>query len=107
MPQRSSTPLEAELARREFLFRFVQELKAHGLDYDLGLTLLADFDGNTGAKASFYTLLLREPRLSETSLGFFQSPLTSDKLWPRDRAARFICFAGAKCPLTRMGSTAR
>lgn len=53
-----------ERARQEFLFSFVSELaRNQALDRDLGLNLLLDFVRATRAKASFFTMLLRSPRL--------------------------------------------
>jgi glutamate-ammonia-ligase adenylyltransferase len=53
-----------ERARREFLFAFVQELARHPIeDRNLGLGILEDFVRGTRAKATFFTMLLRSPRL--------------------------------------------
>lgn len=52
-----------ELARRQFLGRFVDALREHSLDADLGLRTLLDFVRSVRAKASLFSLLLREPRL--------------------------------------------
>lgn len=53
-----------ERARQEFLFTFVTELAKHkALDRDLGLHLLVDFVKATRAKATFFSMLLRSPRL--------------------------------------------
>lgn len=53
-----------ERARQEFLFSFVSELAGNvALDRDLGLNLLLDFVRATRAKATFFTMLLRSPRL--------------------------------------------
>ncbi len=53
-----------ERARQEFLFTFVSELGRNtALDRDLGLSLLVDFVRATRAKATFFTMLLRSPRL--------------------------------------------
>lgn len=55
-----------ERARQEFLFSFVSELARHqGLDRDLGLNLLLDFVKATRGKATFFSMLLRTPRLIE------------------------------------------
>ncbi len=51
-----------ERARQEFLFLFVQEL-ARQPGCDLGLGILEDFVRATRAKATFFTMLLRSPRL--------------------------------------------
>lgn len=52
-----------ERARRRFLFRMVKELADSPNDKDLGLTLLHDFIRAIRAKAAFFSLLNREPRL--------------------------------------------
>lgn len=53
-----------ERARQEFLFVFVTELAKHtALDRDMGLKLLLDFVKATRAKATFFSMLLRSPRL--------------------------------------------
>lgn len=51
-----------ERARQEFLFAFISELAKHQ-DRDMGLSILVDFVKATRAKASFFTMLLRSPRL--------------------------------------------
>ncbi|MGE0527465.1 MAG: glutamine-synthetase adenylyltransferase [Bdellovibrionales bacterium] len=51
-----------ERARREFLYAFVNELSRHA-DRDMGLRILSDFVRATRAKATFFSLLLRTPRL--------------------------------------------
>lgn len=52
-----------ERARRRFLYRMVKELAESPNDKDLGLTLLHDFIRAIRAKAAFFSLLNREPRL--------------------------------------------
>ncbi len=53
-----------ERARQEFLYVFVQELaRQTGMEKDLGLGILEDFVRATRAKATFFTMLLRSPRL--------------------------------------------
>lgn len=53
-----------ERARQEFLYSFVTELARNtALDRNLGLSLLVDFVKATRAKATFFTMLLRTPRL--------------------------------------------
>jgi [glutamine synthetase] adenylyltransferase / [glutamine synthetase]-adenylyl-L-tyrosine phosphorylase len=53
-----------ERARQEFLYTFVVALSKHkALDRNLGLHLLVDFVRATRAKASFFSMLLRSPRL--------------------------------------------
>lgn len=57
-----------EKARQEFLFLFVKELarhRGHGSDPDLGLSILLDFVKAARGKATFFTMLLRSPRLLE------------------------------------------
>lgn len=51
-----------ERARQEFLYLFVQELSRQP-GRDLGLGILEDFVRATRAKATFFTMLLRSPRL--------------------------------------------
>lgn len=53
-----------ERARQEFLFTFVNSIAKHKhLDRDLGLRLLLDFVKAIRAKATFFSMLLRSPRL--------------------------------------------
>ncbi len=53
-----------ERARQEFIYAFVTELSKHSkLDRDLGLQLLVDFVRATRAKATFFSMLLRAPRI--------------------------------------------
>jgi len=53
-----------ERARQEFLYAFVQELaRQPGEDKNLGLGILEDYVRVTRAKATFFTMLLRSPRL--------------------------------------------
>lgn len=55
-----------ERARQEFLYSFVEELaRQTGPDRDLGLSILVDFVRSTRAKATFFTTLLRSPRLMQ------------------------------------------
>lgn len=51
-----------EKARQEFLYTFIVELAKHQ-DRDMGLSILLDFVKATRAKASFFSMLLRSPRL--------------------------------------------
>jgi glutamate-ammonia-ligase adenylyltransferase len=60
-----------ERARLSFLFGFVTKLSEIGLDRDLGLSLLLDFVRATRAKASFFTLLNREPRIRDQLASLF------------------------------------
>jgi glutamate-ammonia-ligase adenylyltransferase len=95
-----------ERARQEFLFSFTTELAKHrGADADLGLSLLLDFVRATRGKATFFTMLLRSPRLIEDLARLFrQSPylgsilasrpelldhfiLQVDEAWSTDTAA--------------------
>lgn len=52
-----------EWARRQFLYAFIEKMKAIGNDHNLGLHILVDFVKATRAKATFFSLLLREPLL--------------------------------------------
>lgn len=64
-----------ERARLVFLHGFVTRLATTGLDRDLGLSLLLDFVKSVRAKASFFTLLNREPRVrDELAMLFSISP---------------------------------
>lgn len=64
-----------ERARLSFLKGFVTKLAEVRLDRDLGLSLLLDFVRATRAKASFFTLLNREPRVRDNlALLFSVSP---------------------------------
>lgn len=74
-----------ERARQEFLYVFVTELSKHrGLDRDLGLTLLVDFVKATRAKATFFSMLLRSPRLlQDLSRLFCLSPYLGSILTSR------------------------
>ncbi len=53
-----------ERARQEFLFTFVTAISKHkSLDHDLGLRITVDFVQAMRAKATFFSMLLRSPRL--------------------------------------------
>lgn len=54
-----------EEARLHFLKGFALKLSEQGLDRDLALSLLLDFVKSVRAKASFFTLLNREPRVRD------------------------------------------
>jgi [glutamine synthetase] adenylyltransferase / [glutamine synthetase]-adenylyl-L-tyrosine phosphorylase len=54
-----------ERSRKLFLFRMITALSKTTNDKDLGLSLLSDFLRATRAKASFFAVLNREPRLLE------------------------------------------
>lgn len=54
-----------EDARLNFLKGFALKLSEQGLDRDLALSLLLDFVKSVRAKASFFTLLNREPRVRD------------------------------------------
>jgi glutamate-ammonia-ligase adenylyltransferase len=60
-----------EKARQSFLKNFVTRLATTKIDRDLGLSLLLDFVKATRAKASFFTLLNREPKLVENLVQLF------------------------------------
>lgn len=93
-----------ERARREFLHAFVTELAKYP-DRDRGLGILLDFVKATRGKATFFSLLLRTPRLIEDLARLFAlSPylgsilaarpelldhfiLQTDEPWSRDTAA--------------------
>ncbi len=62
-----------ELTRRQFLKAFIIALNKIDLNKDLGLHLLLDFIRSTRAKSSFFSLLLREPRLIEDLARLFSS----------------------------------
>lgn len=64
-----------EATRRNFLYLFVKELVNKNQDKDLGLHLLFDFVRSTRAKASFFSLLVREkPLISNLARLFSTSP---------------------------------
>ncbi len=52
-----------ELIRLKVMRLFIEEMSRTGLDLELGLQLLLDFIKSTRAKATFFSLLLRTPRL--------------------------------------------
>ncbi|MCB0361135.1 MAG: glutamine-synthetase adenylyltransferase [Bdellovibrionales bacterium] len=52
-----------ESARKKFLYDFVIEVTNSGVDKELGISLLYEFIQAIRAKASFFGLLSREPRL--------------------------------------------
>jgi len=52
-----------ETVRLQVIRLFVEEMSKTGLDLELGLQLLLDFIKSTRAKATFFSLLLRTPRL--------------------------------------------
>lgn len=54
-----------EKERLKFLKGFTDSLASEGVDRDLGLSLLLDFVKATRAKASFFTLLNRQPRVRD------------------------------------------
>ncbi|MCH2533499.1 MAG: glutamine-synthetase adenylyltransferase [Bdellovibrionales bacterium] len=64
-----------ESIRRNFLYLFIKELVNKNQDMDLGLHLLFDFVRSTRAKASFFSLLVREkPLISNLARLFSTSP---------------------------------
>ena len=73
-----------ETERLRFLSSFVERLAEIGLDKDLGLALLVDFTKAIRAKASFFALLNREPRIAEDLARLFStSPYLSGLLCAR------------------------
>ena len=60
---RSSSPQNGQQKFESFLMKFTIELYKHGVDRDLGLSLLAEFISAIRAKASFFNLLLRNEKL--------------------------------------------
>ena len=73
-----------EKARLAFLRGFVTKLAENRLDRDLGLSLLLDFVKSIRAKASFFTLLNREPRVrDELAMLFSISPYLGSILTSR------------------------
>lgn len=67
-----------ERARRRFLYRMVRDLSQSPNDKDLGLTLLQDFIRAIRAKAAFFALLNREPKLIQDLARLFSfSPYLS------------------------------
>ncbi|MES2856951.1 MAG: glutamine-synthetase adenylyltransferase [Bdellovibrionota bacterium] len=60
-----------ETARLKFLATFANKLAEVGLDRDLGLSMLLDFVKATRAKATFFTLLNRETRVSDELANLF------------------------------------
>lgn len=72
---KSTSGQRDEKIRRQLLYHFIGELANVGVDLNLGLKLLIDFIKNTRAKASFFTLLLRERALmSDLCVLFSTSP---------------------------------
>ena len=73
-----------EKARLIFLRGFISKLAENRLDRDLGLSLLLDFVKSVRAKASFFTLLNREPRVrNELAMLFSISPYLGSILTSR------------------------
>lgn len=74
-----------ERARQEFLYSFVTELAKHkSLDRNLGLQILVDFVKAMRAKATFFSMLLRQPRLiQDLSRLFCLSPYLGSILTSR------------------------
>ncbi|MEK2689573.1 glutamine-synthetase adenylyltransferase [Bdellovibrio sp. GT3] len=73
-----------ENARKAFLQDYIQTLKAQGGDSHLALAFLKDFIRSTRAKASFFTLLLREKDLmNKLAWLFAHSPYLSRILCSR------------------------
>lgn len=73
-----------ESSRKAFLLEFLETLKRQGGDIQRALLLLKDFIGSTRAKASFFSLLLREKSLlQEIAWLFGHSPYLSRILCSR------------------------
>jgi glutamate-ammonia-ligase adenylyltransferase len=73
-----------ELSRKAFLLEFLETLKRQGGDVKRALLLLKDFVAGTRAKASFFSLLLREKNLlQEITWLFGHSPYLSRILCSR------------------------
>lgn len=73
-----------EIARKAFLHEFVHVLHSQGGDLNRGLLLLKDFIRSTRAKATFFSLLLREKALlKKLSWLFGHSPYLSRILCSR------------------------
>ncbi|WP_413585989.1 glutamine-synthetase adenylyltransferase [Bdellovibrio sp. HCB274] len=73
-----------ENARKAFLHEFIQTLKVQGGDSHRALSFLKDFIRSTRAKASFFTLLLREKELMKKLAWLFaHSPYLSRILCSR------------------------
>ncbi len=62
-----------EVARQEFLLRIVEGIASDRGDRNLAMQLLLDFIKSTRAKASFYSLLISQPRLLEDLIKIFSS----------------------------------
>ncbi|MCB0363993.1 MAG: glutamine-synthetase adenylyltransferase [Bdellovibrionaceae bacterium] len=62
-----------EKARRQFLFDFITETSKSGLDKSLGISLLAKFTQSIRAKATFFSLFAREPRIVRDLARLFSS----------------------------------
>jgi glutamate-ammonia-ligase adenylyltransferase len=62
-----------EAERMRFLAAFAERLAQIGLDKDLGLGLLVDFARAIRAKASFFSLLNREPRILDDLARLFSA----------------------------------
>jgi glutamate-ammonia-ligase adenylyltransferase len=73
-----------EAARKAFLKEFIYALNEQGGDLKRGLLLLKDFIRNTRAKATFFSLLIREkPLLKKLSWLFGHSPYLAGILCSR------------------------
>lgn len=70
---KSSRGQKDEQARLTFLSLFIHELALINNDKNLGLSLLVDFVKSIRAKASFFTLLNREPKLIRDLVAIFSS----------------------------------
>lgn len=73
-----------EKSRREFLSHFVNDLREIAIDSELAFSHLRDFLKSTRAKATFFTLLNREPHLRKKLAWLFSvSPYLSRLLTER------------------------
>ena len=70
---RSTRRERDEKARRLFLFHFISETAKSGLDKDLGISLLVKFTQSIRAKATFFSLFAREPRIVKDLARLFSS----------------------------------
>ncbi len=101
---RSQRQTHDERVRREFLYQFVEELAQSPLDKNLGLSLLYEFVHAIRAKASFFTLLLREPKLIRDLAWFFStSPYLGGLLASRPELLDHFMLGVQEQPSTDMG----
>ena len=62
-----------EQQRQRFLLGFIQKVRQIGLDKDMAISHLLDFVRGTRAKASFFTLLNREPHIRDDLAWLFST----------------------------------